>query len=630
LFSFVIAVSFALQNEVSETKRYIANQNEILEEMVEVRTHDLEKQTEFAVRASNTKSRFLATMSHEIRTPMNAIIGISEIQLAREDIAENTREAITKIHHSGQGLLAIINDILDLSKAESGKLEITPQTYEFASMINDTVLLNIGRIGSKPVTFTMEIAKGIPDKLIGDELRVKQILNNILSNAFKYTDSGNVQLIMTFERKADTVTLTITISDTGSGMREEEVKLLFDEYSRFNKFANRKTEGTGLGMNITGQLVKLMNGEIKVQSRFGKGSTFTVTLPQGLPEGAGELPEEIRERLCNFTYTEAGKHMKRRYEYMPYGKVLVVDDVDTNLYVAEGLMSPYGLKIKKAINGFEAVKFIEAGEEYDLIFMDHMMPEMDGVETVKRIREMGYTKPIAALTANALVGSEQFFAENGFDDFISKPIDVRDLDRILCRFVRDMNPEKAAMYKNRAKGNVHEQPSKKTDPKFAAVFVKDAKKAYRELEENSDNLEKIVIAAHSMKSACANIGETEVSKAAMILETAAREHDEVTVKELFDDFLLKLSEVIAKKEFESAKSKETAAESDIPAADPVEIAETFRALRMALDDYDEQTAEQILQKLLSMGLSESEREKVQAVSDMLFHSDFESAIDILG
>jgi signal transduction histidine kinase/diacylglycerol kinase family enzyme/DNA-binding response OmpR family regulator len=446
LFAFVLSVSLALQNEVTETKHKVLHQNEELEEKVASRTRDLKEQTEIAINASKTKSRFLATMSHEIRTPMNAIIGISEILLRRPDLQSEAREGIDRIHHSGQSLLGIINDILDLSKAETGKLEIVPAEFAFPSLINDTVQLNMVRIGSKPIEFKMSLGSNLPEKLIGDELRIKQILNNILSNAFKYTDKGNVNFDISGSKTADGFMAVFTVSDTGQGMHEEELQTLFDEYSRFNKIANRKTEGTGLGMNITGQLISLMGGTIDVKSTFGEGSTFTVSLPLKVLPDTRVISADIRNRLRSFTFGATEKIGERRREIrdpLPYGTVLVVDDVETNLYVAEGLLKPYGVNITTVMSGFEAIDLIKSGKTFDIIFMDHMMPEMDGIETVIKIREMGYTLPIAALTANAIVGNETLFRESGFDDFISKPIDIRDLNRILMKFIRDRHPEQA-------------------------------------------------------------------------------------------------------------------------------------------------------------------------------------------
>ena len=387
---------------------YIFDTTEIHEREMELKHRDqlLIEAVKAAEAANKAKSAFLSTMSHEIRTPMNAILGITEIQLQDETLDQDIREALSKIYTSGDLLLGIINDILDLSRIESGKLELSIDKYEIASLISDTAQLNMMRIGSKPIEFELHIDENTPANISGDELRVKQILNNILSNAFKYTASGTVKLSVSSDANNDNneeTTLVFIVADTGQGMTEEQVGKLFDEYSRFNMEANRATEGTGLGMSITRNLVRLMNGDISVKSEPGKGSTFTVRLPQG-KIGADVLGNEMAENLRQFR-TSSRAQMKRvqiSREPMPYGNVLIVDDVETNIYVAKGLLAPYELKIESAASGLEAIGKIKKGREYGIIFMDHMMPQMDGVETTKIIRDLGYTQPIVALTANAV------------------------------------------------------------------------------------------------------------------------------------------------------------------------------------------------------------------------------------
>jgi len=407
---------------------------------------EAEEQHAAAVAANKAKSSFLSTMSHEIRTPMNAIIGITEIQLRQEDLAPNIMEAFEKIYSSGDMLMSIINDILDLSKIESGKYELLEKNYELSSMISDTVQLNMMRIGSKRIEFELHVDENIPVTLSGDELRVKQILNNLLSNAFKYTEAGKVTLSVSVddaENKSDKVMIKFTVSDTGQGMSKEQVEQLFDEYARFNQEANNAKEGTGLGMPITRNLINMMNGKIYVESEIGKGTVFTICLLQGKVDSAvigSEMAENLRRfRMYNRSYI---KNIQISLEPMPYGRVLIVDDVDTNIYVAKGLMIPYALKeIDSANSGPEAIEKIKSGNVYDVVFMDHMMPGMDGIKTVKHMREEGYKEPIVALTANAVGGQAEIFIKNDFNDFISKPIDMRQLNSIMNTYVRDKQPQ---------------------------------------------------------------------------------------------------------------------------------------------------------------------------------------------
>jgi len=392
--------------------------------------------------ASKSKSNFLATMSHEIRTPLNAVIGIAQIELEKDKTPDEHTEAFEKIFNSGNGLLGIINDILDMSKIETGKMEIHPELYEVPSLINDSVMLNIGRIGTKPIEFILDINENLPLKLIGDELRIKQILSNLLSNAFKYTDKGRVKLTIYHSIEVDNFSLHFIVEDTGQGMKPEDRDRIFSEYSRFNAMANRTTEGTGIGMSITKRLVEMMDGMILVESEYGKGSMFTVMVKQETVD-CEIIGADLAGKLKNFTFHGEGFASTTTHDQMTYGNVLVVDDVDINLYVAEGMMSQYGLNIDKALSGFEALELVNSGKDYDVIFMDHMMPGMDGIETTQKLRESGYKGCIVALTANALVGNSDMFLENGFDGFISKPIDIVQLDVILNEFVRDKHLKKS-------------------------------------------------------------------------------------------------------------------------------------------------------------------------------------------
>ena len=416
--------------------------------------------------ASRSKSAFLATMSHEIRTPLNAIIGLSDIEL-QKNLAVNTRTNIEKIRNSGGNLLSIINDILDISKIETGNLTLVPVDYDLPSLINDTVQLNIVRVGSKNITFRLQLDETLPTRLFGDELRIKQILSNLLSNAFKYTDEGSVDLTISWEKRGDNAWIVFTVRDTGQGIKEKDLPKLFSEYRQLDARANRHIEGTGLGLSITKNLATLMNGKIGVESEYGKGSVFTVQFPQRIVDET-PIGKETAQNLISFRFREMyhSHGLRLTRNHMPYGKVLVVDDVETNLDVAKGLLLPYGLSIDTASSGPEAIEKIRrAGNvneaaRYDLIFMDHMMPGMDGLEAVRIIRNelagnYGKNVPIIALTANALAGNERMFLANGFNAFISKPIDVMQLDAALNTWVRNKQTEEtlkmAEMELNRIK-----------------------------------------------------------------------------------------------------------------------------------------------------------------------------------
>ncbi|MDR1566104.1 MAG: response regulator [Treponema sp.] len=407
-------------------------------------TQSLIKAKEEALAGTKAKSDFLARMSHEIRTPLNAILGLSEVEL-QNDLAGETRTNLEKIYNSGFHLLEIINDILDISKIGSGNFGIIPAEYDFPGPINDAVQFNVLRIGSKQIEFRLELDETIPRKLYGDELRIKQILNNLLSNAFKYTEEGEVRLLVSWERRGDDAWLAFAVEDTGRGIKKEDLEKIFSEYAQFNMAANRRIEGTGLGLSITHGLVQMMGGTITAESEYGKGSVFRVSLPQKIVDPK-PIGRDIAENLRNFRFIEdrnRGRGNSFIRSYMPYGKVLVVDDLQTNLDVTKGLLMPYGLQVDAVLSGQEAVERVRAEEaRYDLIFMDHMMPEMDGIEATRIIRnEIGspYARNVViiALTANAVEGNREMLLENGFNDFVSKPIDIKQLDMVLNRWIRD-------------------------------------------------------------------------------------------------------------------------------------------------------------------------------------------------
>jgi signal transduction histidine kinase/DNA-binding response OmpR family regulator len=564
-----------------------------------------------AMEANNAKSRFLATMSHEIRTPMNAIIGISDIELMRNSQDYQDRrglESFETISRSAHSLLGIINDILDLSKAETGKLELIQSNFDFASMLNDTIQLNITRIGSKPIEFFLEFDGDIPGSLVGDELRIKQIFNNILSNAFKYTDEGSVYFYIKsfiFDNKAE---MTFQITDTGQGMREEDLKMLFDEYSRFNSSANRKNEGTGLGMNITHRLVTMMGGTITAESEYGKGSVFTVILTFEMPENVAFIPPETKKEIEKFRYQAQYKEKIRIvHEDMSYGKVLVVDDVETNLVVADGLIAPYGIICEKANSGQQAIDLIHAGNTYDIIFMDHMMPIMDGIEATKIIRNNGYNGVIIALTANALTGNDIMFRENGFDDFISKPIDIRLFDKALHKYI---SPRHLKASKN-VRDHNHE---------LFRVFLRDTKNALDKMqnEMKERDYRAFAITVHGMKSALANVGEAQLSNAARELEFAAKNGDTAFISEQYPAFEANLRDAVIR----LTPQSETADE----AFDPSVLKSKLSDIKTACENYDNRAAE-LIYETLNFVLPEVIREKLSAISASILHGEFEESAE---
>jgi CheY-like chemotaxis protein/two-component sensor histidine kinase/HPt (histidine-containing phosphotransfer) domain-containing protein len=561
---------------------------------------------------------------------MNAILGITEIQLQNEQASPDIQEAFEKIHNSGYLLLGIINDILDLSKIESGKFELVPVNYDVASLINDTIHLIIMRFDSKPIEFELQLDENIPLMLFGDDLRLKQILNNLLSNAYKYTDRGKVSLSISVENKQalDRITLEICVSDTGHGMTQEQMDNMFTEYMRFNSVANRTTQGTGLGLSITQHLVQMMGGIICVESEPDKGSEFTVRLPQGLVN-SGVLGKELTESLKRFRLNKTLQRKKSPQitrKYMPYGSVLVVDDVETNLYVAKGLMTPYGLNIDTAGSGFEAIEKIKNGAVYDIVFMDHFMPIMDGIETVKIIREMGYTRTIVALTANAISGQIKIFLASGFDDFISKPIDLRQLNAVLNKYIRDKQSPEVIAAAGKQEDELRKDRPQSVAQNLAELFVRDAEKVTAVLsavhERNvytDEDIRAYTINIHGIKSALANIGETELSAFAFRLEIAARQNDTVVLSVDTPALLEKLHAAV-----EIIKPKEVNAAEDSN-DDMAYLHEKLDEIKTACTAYDIGAAEDALGELQKKTWSNSVKKRLNAISEDLMHSEFEEA-----
>lgn len=370
------------------------------------------------VAANEAKGQFLARMSHEIRTPINAVLGMDEMIL-RETKESKTREYAGDIYTAGNALLSIINDILDLSKIDSGKMEIVPAEYDLCSVINDLVNMISMRAQGKGLKFTTQVDEELPARLIGDDVRIKQILTNILTNAVKYTHEGEVTLRINGERDGEYETLCCEVEDTGIGIKEEDMDRLFSAFERIEESRNRNIEGTGLGMNITMQLLNLMDSELKCESVYGQGSKFYFELKQKIADETpiGDFSLRVKNLADNYHYTSAFA--------APEAKILVVDDNATNRKVFKSLLKDTKMQIDEAGGGEECLELVRK-KRYDIIFLDHMMPKPDGIETLHLMRSDGQNKckdtPVFVLTANAIAGAKEKYMEEGFDGFVSKPI----------------------------------------------------------------------------------------------------------------------------------------------------------------------------------------------------------------
>jgi len=374
---------------------------------------------EQAEKANHAKTDFLSSMSHEIRTPLNAIVGFSQA-LIEEDIPEDSKDEVEDIITASLNLLDIVNGILDISKIEANKLEIVNTEYSLNKVLDELTILTKARIGDKPIEFRTHFDKSIPPVLYGDYVRLKQIILNLLTNAAKYTKQGYIDFEVNTVAKGDVCRLIISVKDTGIGIKEKNLDKLFTKFERFDKEQNITIEGTGLGLAITKKLIELMNGRIVAQSVYGEGSKFTVSIDQRIV-----AKEKLEEQTVHVEEIDiSGKH------------ILVVDDNAINIKVATRLLKDYKVVVDSCESGQECIDKIMSGNTYDLILMDDMMPKMSGVETFAKLRELpNFHIPTIALTANAISGMKEKYLKDGFNDYLAKPIDKLELNRILEKFL---------------------------------------------------------------------------------------------------------------------------------------------------------------------------------------------------
>ena len=511
-----------------------------------------------AEQANHAKSDFLANMSHEIRTPINAIMGMNEMVL-RESKDENIREYAINIESASKTLLSLINDILDFSKIEAGKMEIIPADYDSAIFFNDVVNMTSVKAKQKQLDFQVEIDPDIPSVLHGDEVRNRQIIVNILNNAVKYTKEGTVKFVVEGIRDNDEFTLKMQVADSGIGIRKEDMSKLFGDFQRLDLEQNRSIEGTGLGLAITRSLLERMNGRIEVSSEYGKGSVFTVYLSQVVID---EKPiGDFRQK-----FETLAKQEKEYHESFaaPEAKALVVDDNEMNLVVVKALLKKTGIRITTCMSGMECLELVDK-ERFDVILLDHMMPEMDGIETLNRIKNSENQckeVPVIALTANAIVGAKEEYLKAGFSDYLSKPIDGIELEKMLLKFLppnkvvtngaennienSDANNDVTEVAKDIAQESstdtANEMPQEDEpliNMKVGLRYCMDSMDFYKEMLElycegfdervtnitealNAQDWNNYTVFVHGLKSTSLNIGGEQTSNLAKELEAAGK------------------------------------------------------------------------------------------------------------
>ncbi|MCL1878244.1 MAG: response regulator [Defluviitaleaceae bacterium] len=482
-------------------------------------THEIERIAEIERESNRAKSDFLARMSHEIRTPITAVLGISEIELHNPDISPQTEESFAKIFKSANSLMGIVDDILDLSKIEAGKMELLQYEYEVASMITEATHLHFAYLNGKDINFRLTVDENLPARLVGDALRIGQIVNNVLSNAFKYTQAGSVELSFAWQNE-----LVISIRDTGLGMTPEQIIDLNKAYSRFHESEFNSISGTGLGMHIVYNLIKLMDADIEIKSDVNVGTHITIRIAQKAI-GQDILGKDTALRLQQFE--ESTNVLKYTFtpEPMNYGRVLVVDDTEANIYVVRGLLAFYEINVDTCAGGIEALEKIKQGNIYDIVFMDFMMPDMSGTSTMRNMRKLGYTGPIIALTANAMTGKAEEFIRDGFDGFLSKPIQTEHLHSILIKHIRDkQSPEVIKSANMRSTTNTAEIDSYQRSPelikKLRSAFIRRHANSFKDFSDaiNSGDSETALYLAHTIKGSAGLIYEHALEDAAKNIE----------------------------------------------------------------------------------------------------------------
>ena len=604
---------------------------------------ELKKQKEIADNANNAKSRFLANMSHEIRTPINAVLGMDEMIL-RESEDNAIRSYAADIMSAGHTLLSLINDILDLSKVEEGRMEIIPVQYDLSVLINDIVNMIRDRAAQKGLEFSVKADEHIPRLLLGDEIRIRQCVMNLLTNAVKYTEAGGVTLtVSSTEKDKDHILLKFTVEDTGIGMKEEDMEYLFSPYMRIEEERNRTIEGTGLGMTITRQLLELMGSTLRVKSEYGKGSVFSFEMEQEVISR-----EELGESSHHFH--NAADKLEEYHElfHAPEARILVIDDTEMNLTVMQNLLKKTRIQIDTALSGREGLKLAE-DNQYDVCFIDHMMPDLDGIETLRLIRKMEKNReiPAVALTANAISGAREMYLNAGFTDYLSKPIDGAGLEKMLCALL----PDEKLQAPDSVCGEEEGQPAgsdngsaleslKDIDTKegiincgseegylsVLSVFHRTAAFKADEIEEyyRKGDIENYTVKVHALKSSARIIGAGSIFELALSLEEAGNRGDKAYI-EANTGRLLDMYRTLDDKLSFLDRS-----EDDLPPIGSDTLKEAYQTIYEIAGSMDYGMMEDMLEKLNGYILPAEDREIISRIEAMLTQLDWDGIIQLAG
>ena len=618
-------------------KQAAINNDDLLEKTLQAKKAEKQAQT-----ATEAKSNFLANMSHEIRTPINTIMGMDEMIL-RETSEKVVEEYALDIKTASQNLLSLINDILDITKIESGKMGIVKGEYAFMSLMHD-VLNNITlRAREKDLELKLNIASNIPCNMLGDDIRIKQVLTNIITNAVKYTQEGYIEITVTCEKSfGQYVDLTFKVKDTGIGIKPEDIKRMFESFERLEVNRNRNIEGAGLGMTITQNLLKIMGSNLEVESTYGEGSTFYFTLTQEVvnDEPIGDFEQKLKQLTANYEYSTSFE--------APNATFLIVDDNTMNRKVFVALLKDSRVKIKEAASGAECLQLIKQ-QHFDMIFLDHMMPGMDGVETFKAMATLEGNKclgtPVIALTANAIAGAKDRYLTMGFHGFLSKPVVPAQLEKMIRDF---LPPSLLEYHEPDAKDEARKNRTKKIelpdiegiDWDYALLHFPDSNMVYQtaidfydsigferdELLRYYNNLDESIledyrIKVHGIKSMSNTIGATALGGVAKLLEYAARDGDIERVR---------IMTPILIEELDSMQSRLSVLTSDVAKPQMEDMDNLFallEMLKMSIMTNDSETADNNMKQIMSYTYDEDIQTKLNHLNLHVMNLEIDEALE---
>ena len=598
IFAIIVALRIA-QNVIKE----INSMNEFMQ-----------RQLDAIDSASKAKSQFLANMSHEVRTPINAILGMNEM-IIRESTDEQIVEYATSVKQAGKALLAQVNSILDYSKLEEGKMDIIQVEYDLATLINGFVTSVISRAKSKGLRIDVNVDNNLPTTLLGDDVRVGQVINNLLTNAVKYTEVGVISLNIWEESRDDSaIDIGVSVQDTGIGIKPEDMEKLSASFTRIEEERNRNIEGTGLGIPIVIEILRLMGSELKAESVYGQGSTFSFVIRQGIinDEPIGDYRKRVKR-----SYRRRNKYT---YPSMPKANIIVVDDYEMNLVVAKNLMKVYDFIPDLAESGPESLSRIEE-KHYDIIFMDHMMPDMDGIQTLQLLKDQNIlddSTAVIALTANAIAGARDFYISKGFNDYLTKPIDAEALEQILTKYVPEEKIVKKSIsdLKNNKSLTSNDDERKALIKIFVSTIQETAKNLNQLLE--AEDIKNYTIKVHGLKSTARLIGEMSISSKAEALEKAGKENDWDYIKSHHKELI---------REYLSLENSYKEVKETKKTLEPGELKDAIYSIIEMASVCDYTSTEMVLDSLDEYAMPENVESEMKHVRELLQKLDYEGVVE---